>query len=667
MVEILFPDDIRYDDPTIGAKTKNLKKLLDAGFMVPDFVAISADEVDLCRKDKKQRKEVAELIQKSFPENSYAVRSSALNEDGEYHSFAGQYHTEIDVAPDMLIQAIWKVCDFRPRGKEDERVSIIIQRYIPADFSWVCFTRNPSGFFEALVEYHRGIGEDMVGGKINPQRKAFLLSRPENIEWCSTEIFQKIEALFRFPQDIEWCIHAGELLILQSRPITTLSREKYEAILLCEKSLPTWDFFYEKNEISEIAPRPTPLTFSLLEKIYAEDGPIGRVYKKHHIVYHSQDSLKIFWNELFVDREKELKTLFPAFSLLNPERKQKFATFRGIVSTLWNIYAMIFLREDTSVIIRLGDRIEADSHTYSLQKSVDQFLSDYALIFETNLFTAKWVKKMAMLIRRESVSLAEILQSDPKIFSPYREISFKISLWEHFSGNILEFSERGKTQNIDQEWHTPEKVITWWESLPSWKQNTYGMSLSKAISFARYREYARILMLKNKSILLASLEKEKWGLSGDQIYFSTLDEHLHNEENKERAERIKAYEKYKNLTLPNTLTSYVSLEEKADENHGLSSGIATGVLVEGAMVHSIEWPKILFTQILSPDLAEYFESIEGIVSEKWGMLSHLAILAREFHIPVVVSSESYTLWTKIRVDGETGKIDQLENPNSKII
>lgn len=659
MVEILFPNDIRYDDPTIGAKTKHLKKLLDAGFMVPDFIAISADEVDLYRKDKKQLKQVAELIQKSFPENSYAVRSSALNEDGERHSFAGQYHTDVDVAPDMLMQAIWNVCDFRPRGKEDERVSIIIQRHISADFSWVCFTRNPSGFFEALIEYHRGIGEDIVGGKINPHRKVFLLSRPENIEWCSTEVFQKIESLFHFPQDIEWCIRAGELFVLQSRPITTLAREKYEAILLCEASLPRWDFFYEKNEISEIASRPTPLTFSLLEKIYAEDGPIAQVYKKHHIVYHSQDFLKIFWNELFVDREKELKTLFPAFSLLNPERKQKFTTFRGIVSTLWNIGAMIFLREDTSVIVRLGDHMEVDSRKYTLKESLEHFLSNYALIFETNLFAAKWVKKMEILLRWESVSLIDILQSDPKIFSSYQEIPFKIPSWESFSGNILEFSERGITRNIDQERHTPEKVIIWWESLSSWKKNTYGMTLSKAISFARYREYARILMLKNKSILLASLEKGKGGLSEDRICFSTLDEYLHKKENKERAVRIKAYEKYQNFNLPNTITSFLSLEKNTHVHLGLSSGIVTGVLVERAMLDSVEWPKILFTQILSPDLAEYFESIEGIVSEKWGMLSHLAILARESHIPVVVSSESYRLWTKIRLDGDTGKIERI--------
>jgi phosphoenolpyruvate synthase/pyruvate phosphate dikinase len=32
----------------------------------------------------------------------------------------------------------------------------------------------------------------------------------------------RLEAFFGSPQDVEWCSRAGELLLLQSRPITTL-------------------------------------------------------------------------------------------------------------------------------------------------------------------------------------------------------------------------------------------------------------------------------------------------------------------------------------------------------------------------------------------------------------------------------------------------------------
>ena len=36
------------------------------------------------------------------------------------------------------------------------------------------------------------------------------------------DIGLRLEAFFGSPQDVEWCIRGGELLVLQSRPITTL-------------------------------------------------------------------------------------------------------------------------------------------------------------------------------------------------------------------------------------------------------------------------------------------------------------------------------------------------------------------------------------------------------------------------------------------------------------
>lgn len=82
---------------------------------------------------------------------------------------------------------------------------------------------------------------------------------------------RKIEEFFSFPQDIEWCIKDTKLYILQSRSITTISDEQYQSILLVQKEIPTnMHFFLQKNELSEIAPNPTPLTLSLIEKVYAK-------------------------------------------------------------------------------------------------------------------------------------------------------------------------------------------------------------------------------------------------------------------------------------------------------------------------------------------------------------------------------------------------------------
>ena len=62
---------------------------------------------------------------------------------------------------------------------------------------------------------------------------------------------------------------------------------------------------------------------------------------------------------------------------------------------------------------------------------------------------------------------------------------------------------------------------------------------------------------------------------------------------------------------------------------------------------------------MSPDLVRYFDDIIGIVSSSGGMLSHLAIIARERKLPVVVNFElnkNIRIGSTIEIDGESGRI-----------
>jgi phosphohistidine swiveling domain-containing protein len=72
----------------------------------------------------------------------------------------------------------------------------------------------------------------------------------------------------------------------------------------------------------------------------------------------------------------------------------------------------------------------------------------------------------------------------------------------------------------------------------------------------------------------------------------------------------------------------------------LSPGEASGILVdERELMKKIESgdtrsPCILWIELLDPALYRYFPHVKGIVSLQGGLLSHLAILAREAGIPV---------------------------------
>jgi len=209
------------------------------------------------------------------PDVPVAVRSSALDEDGELASFAGQHETELNVVGiDALLGAvarIWasarseRALAYREQqGLEvgGVRLAVLVQQLVLADTSAVVFSANPitGNRDEVVVTASWGLGESLVSGTVTPDtwvvRKADLAVNEERIgakermtvavpggtrevavprllreraslsEAQITELAELavgLEGEMGRPVDIETAF-AGELLyLLQSRPITTLA------------------------------------------------------------------------------------------------------------------------------------------------------------------------------------------------------------------------------------------------------------------------------------------------------------------------------------------------------------------------------------------------------------------------------------------------------------
>ena len=93
---------------------------------------------------------------------------------------------------------------------------------------------------------------------------------------------------------------------------------------------------------------------------------------------------------------------------------------------------------------------------------------------------------------------------------------------------------------------------------------------------------------------------------------------------------------------------------------GVSPGVGEGVLVDLKGIKTVEGPKILFVDALQPELTHYFPDIQGILSKNGGMLSHLAIVAREQGLPVIVgvdlAQQKINLGDQVEMNGKTGRI-----------
>ncbi|MCA1692578.1 MAG: hypothetical protein LC733_10410 [Actinobacteria bacterium] len=69
---------------------------------------------------------------------------------------------------------------------------------------------------------------------------------------------------------------------------------------------------------------------------------------------------------------------------------------------------------------------------------------------------------------------------------------------------------------------------------------------------------------------------------------------------------------------------------------------------------------MLVVRTLDPGLAPWLPHLAGLVSETGSPLSHLAILAREYHVPTAVgvagALERFLPGTSVIVDGTTGEV-----------
>ncbi len=180
---------------------------------------------------------------------SFAIRSSAQQEDGEWESHAGRFKTFLDVRDPE--DAYRKILQVAASGGEHNRVGVIVQEMIPASYSGVIFSSEPgSGSKSELsVSVVSGRGDRLVSGMESGEdiRVRLLAANREIVSSQSkidkslllalSELAKSIEGKLKIPVDIEWCVEkeTDKLYILQCRPMTGIFVRE-NAIVPVEKS-----------------------------------------------------------------------------------------------------------------------------------------------------------------------------------------------------------------------------------------------------------------------------------------------------------------------------------------------------------------------------------------------------------------------------------------------
>lgn len=226
-------------------------------------------------------KAAQDLYSRSGGPLNLSLRSSAVGEDSEL-SFAGQYRSVLNVAPNGVLEAYREVLAslYEPQAivyrrrhdlrDEDAEMAVLVLTMLDPTVSGVMYTRDPRQGSQGplLINAVYGLGQGLVEGAVTPD--VYTVSRQDQLALLSTRVADKatrfsltdvraaeeplptdlatkptltrsqteelaelglaLEADFGEPQDVEWALlPQGQLYILQSRPLQLLDSRKTRA------------------------------------------------------------------------------------------------------------------------------------------------------------------------------------------------------------------------------------------------------------------------------------------------------------------------------------------------------------------------------------------------------------------------------------------------------
>ncbi|WP_416673170.1 glycerol-3-phosphate acyltransferase [Egbenema bharatensis] len=252
------------DANKVGQKAATLSQLKRWGYPVPMGWVLPPGDAPASLLNKVQ----------PSPETPFVVRSSAVGEDSEHASAAGQYESILNVTSLAALEQSIAYCQTSynlpaaMQYRQDQNatqggMAVLVQKQVQGIYSGVAFSRDPIARQgdAVIVEGLPGMTNQVVSGRFTPEQYrvwvreedlAAIAERSEptptasrSVQWqLPPEIRLKMEGKGKLPallvqqvaylarhleiqyhgipQDVEWTYDGQQLWVLQTRPITTL-------------------------------------------------------------------------------------------------------------------------------------------------------------------------------------------------------------------------------------------------------------------------------------------------------------------------------------------------------------------------------------------------------------------------------------------------------------
>lgn len=748
---------------------------------------------------------VAQAITRQLrPQVAYAVRSSATTEDSPAASFAGQHDTFLNVngAAEVLRQVsrCWaslfteRAVTYRLRNGFDHRkvqMAVVVQEQLVPQAAGTLFTADPLTFNRRVtkVEATVGLGEALVSGVVNADTytvrggevvfsKVGATGAVLTTEQVLTlaKLGRRIEAHFKAPQDLEWCLVDGAFHLVQSRPITTLypipvagddqphlyvsvghqqmMTDAMKPLGLSLFQLTALRPMYEaggrlfvdvaqgltspasRAGLLEALGKSDPLIRDALQTVLdhgdllqsppapleaparppAPTAPAAPPLETNsaivlELIARAQTSLGVLRREL--DTRSGLELLdFVLTDLTELKRLMYDAQSQQVIMAA--MQATFWLNENLQAW--LGEKNAADVLTQSVAHNVTSQMglalldvADSIRPFPAVVAFLRQVKDDQFLDQLPSLEggaaaqaaivtfldrygmrgVGEIDVTRPRFRErPSTLLSMLLNNLENFAAGE---SQRRFAQGFAAAQAKRHDVLERLRALPDGQRKAEDAErmIDRVRTFAGYREYPKYTMVGRFDAYKQALLREADRLVAarvlndrEDLFFLTFQEvrelvRTQHAPAQLLAQRKQAFRLQQGLVPPRVLTSDGEVVSGSYRRDDVPPGALVGLPVSAGSVEGrarvllnlaeakLDAGDILVTPFTDPSWTPLFVAIKGLVTEVGGLMTHGAVIAREYGLPAVVGVQHATQLIRdrqlIRVHGTSGVVELLES------
>ncbi|MBU6429712.1 MAG: phosphoenolpyruvate synthase, partial [Cyanobacteria bacterium REEB65] len=245
--------------------------------------------------------------------------------------------------------------------------------------------------------------------------------------------------------------------------------------------------------------------------------------------------------------------------------------------------------------------------------------------------------------------------------------------------------ERGQ----QEAWSKEQELLERLRALPDGERKAVEVKarIDRVRTFIGYREYPKYGMISRYFVYKQALLEEAERLvqshvliQKEDIFYLTFQElcevvRTRQVDDRILRRRMEEFEVYQALTPPRVLTSEGEAVVGSYRRTELPAGVLVGLAVSSGTAEGrarvvldmaeadLEPGDILVTTYTDPSWTPLFLSIQGLVTEVGGLMTHGAVIAREYGLPAIVGVEQATRLIRdgqrIRVHGTQGYVEIL--------